>query len=52
MGWLADDLHVRRLRRIWQEMSDSLGARTMRLDRNREKKKPETEHASAVTAST
>ncbi len=52
MGWLADDLHVRRLRRIWQEMSDSLGERTMRLDRNREKKKPETEHASAVTAST
>lgn len=32
MGWIADDLHVRRLRRIWQEMSDSLGMRTVRLD--------------------
>lgn len=32
MGWIADDLHVRRLRRIWQEMSDDLGPRAIRLD--------------------
>ncbi len=32
MGWIADDLHVRRLRRIWQEMSDDLGNRSKRLD--------------------
>ncbi|MBO9124530.1 MULTISPECIES: hypothetical protein [unclassified Rhizobium] len=32
MGWIADDLHVRRLRRIWQEMSDDLGERSKRLD--------------------
>ncbi|MBW9115118.1 hypothetical protein JNB88_15865 [Rhizobium cauense] len=32
MGWIADDLHVRRLRRIWQEMSDDLGHRSKRLD--------------------
>ncbi|CDZ55296.1 hypothetical protein [Neorhizobium galegae] len=33
MAWIADDLHVRRLRRIWQEISDSLGTRSERLDR-------------------
>ncbi|MCS3740434.1 hypothetical protein [Rhizobium sp. BK661] len=32
IGWIADDLHVRRLRRIWQEMSDDLGNRSKRLD--------------------
>ncbi|MET0748677.1 MAG: hypothetical protein ABWY49_10840, partial [Rhizobium sp.] len=32
MGWIADDLHVRRLRRIWQEMSDDLGERSTRMD--------------------
>jgi hypothetical protein len=32
MGWIADDLHVRRLRRIWQEMSDDLGDRSKRMD--------------------
>jgi hypothetical protein len=32
MGWIADDLHVRRLRRIWQEMSDDLGERSKRMD--------------------
>ncbi|TCL75051.1 hypothetical protein [Rhizobium sp. BK251] len=32
MSWISDDLHVRRLRRIWQEMSDSLGERSARLD--------------------
>jgi hypothetical protein len=32
MGWIADDLHVRRLRRIWQEISDSLGEQSKRLD--------------------
>ncbi|MCK8778648.1 hypothetical protein M0654_01510 [Rhizobium sp. NTR19] len=33
MAWIADDLHVRRLRRIWQEISDSLGTRSERLDK-------------------
>jgi hypothetical protein len=33
MAWIADDLHVRRLRRIWQEISDSLGSRSERLDK-------------------
>ncbi|MGA1803485.1 hypothetical protein [Rhizobium sp. HT1-10] len=32
MAWIADDLHVRRLRRIWQEMSDNLGERSTRID--------------------
>jgi hypothetical protein len=32
MGWIADDLHVRRLRRIWQEISDDLGESSKRLD--------------------
>ncbi|MBC2773188.1 hypothetical protein H6M51_09960 [Rhizobium sp. AQ_MP] len=32
LGWIADDLHVRRLRRIWQDISDSLGERSKRLD--------------------
>ncbi len=32
MAWIADDLHVRRLRRIWQEMSDNLGERSTRMD--------------------
>lgn len=31
MAWISDDLHVRRLRRIWQEMTDNLGARSERL---------------------
>lgn len=31
MGWISDDLHVRRLRRVWQEMSDNLGERSERL---------------------
>lgn len=35
MGWISDDLHVRRLRRIWQEMSDSIGLRSERLDNPR-----------------
>lgn len=35
MGWISDDLHVRRLRRIWQEMSDNLGERSERLDNPR-----------------
>lgn len=32
MDWMADDLHVRRLRRIWQEMSDDLGWRSTHMD--------------------
>ncbi|QRM55708.1 hypothetical protein [Sinorhizobium sp. BG8] len=36
MGWLADDLHVRRLRAIWQEISDDLGERTTRLDNDKD----------------
>ncbi|CDZ53135.1 Hypothetical protein NGAL_HAMBI1189_48410 [Neorhizobium galegae bv. officinalis] len=31
MAWISDDLHVRRLRRIWQEMTDNLGGRSERL---------------------
>lgn len=34
LGWMCDDLHVRRLRRIWQEISASLGKQSERLDRN------------------
>lgn len=33
LGWMCDDLHVRRLRRIWQEISASLGKQSERLDR-------------------
>lgn len=36
MGWISDDLHVRRLRRIWQEIGDSLGTRSIRLDTPRD----------------
>jgi hypothetical protein len=32
MSWIADDVHVRRLRRIWQELTDNLGERSARLD--------------------
>lgn len=32
LSWISDDIHVRRLRRIWQDMSDSLGPRSVRLD--------------------
>ena len=32
MAWISDDIHIRRLRRIWQDMSDSLGQRSARLD--------------------
>lgn len=31
LGWMCDDLHVRRLRRIWQEISDDLGPRSEKL---------------------
>jgi hypothetical protein len=31
MAWISDDLHVRRLRRIWQEMTDNLGERSAKL---------------------
>ncbi|MDI7863837.1 hypothetical protein MRS76_17945 [Rhizobiaceae bacterium n13] len=41
MGWLADDLHIRRLRRIWQEISDDLGDRTTRIDKERPEPKQE-----------
>lgn len=32
MGWISDDLHVRRLRRIWQDISATLGKQSYRLD--------------------
>jgi hypothetical protein len=32
MAWISDDIHIRRLRRIWQDMSDNLGPRSARLD--------------------
>jgi len=32
MAWISDDIHIRRLRRIWQDMCDNLGARSARLD--------------------
>jgi hypothetical protein len=32
LSWISDDIHIRRLRRIWQDMSDSLGPRSTRLD--------------------
>ncbi|MDO1585050.1 hypothetical protein [Rhizobium oryzicola] len=35
LRWMCDDLHVRRLRRIWQEIGDSLGPRSERLSRPR-----------------
>ncbi|MDE1158704.1 MAG: hypothetical protein PW791_10585 [Neorhizobium sp.] len=37
MGWIADDMHVRRLRRIWQDMTDNLGWRSGRFDRAKRK---------------
>lgn len=32
MRWIADDLHVRRLRRLWKEISSSLGEVSYRLE--------------------
>ncbi|MCV9960653.1 hypothetical protein OIU34_01975 [Pararhizobium sp. BT-229] len=32
MRWIADDLHVRRLRRLWKEISNSLGKVSYRLE--------------------
>jgi hypothetical protein len=35
MRWIADDLHVRRLRRLWKEISGSLGEDSMRLENSK-----------------
>jgi hypothetical protein len=35
MDWIGDDLHVRRLRRLWNEISDSLGPTSLELTPDR-----------------